>query len=258
MCGRYSLTGPDEAMRQLFAYESPPLNIAARYNIAPTQQVPVVRRDETGAREMVMLRWGLVPTWADDLGIGARLINARSETVAAKPAFRAAFRRRRCLLPATAWYEWKAAGDGPHGKKTPKQPYAIGYPDMAPFAFAGLWETWDKGAAEARNGADGAGPVETCTILTRAADADIANVHHRMPVIMDAAAWAAWLAPDPLTEETGDRLLKGPTPEGLIHWPVSTRVNKPANDDAACLEPIDPAGADAAEAPSGPDQLRLL
>ncbi len=258
MCGRYSLTSPDDAMRQLFAYESPPLNIAARYNTAPTQQAPVVRQDETGARELVKLRWGLVPSWADDFGIGARMINARSETVAGKPAFRAAFQRRRCLVPATGWYEWKSASEGKDGKISPKQPYAIGYPETPPFAFAGLWESWDKGAVETTGGGEGTGPVETYTILTRAADEDIAKVHHRMPVILDAAAWDTWLAPDTLTEKTADLLLNGPTPEGLIHWPVSTRVNKPANDDPSCLEPADPAGADAAEAPSSPDQLRLL
>lgn len=229
MCGRYSLTSPEEAMRQLFAHESPPLNIRARYNIAPTQTAPVVRQTEGGGREMVPLRWGLVPFWADTLSIGAKMINARSETVAEKPAFRAAFRTRRCLVPATGWYEWKKAGEA--GGKPVKQPYAIGYDDQRPFAFAGLWETWNTDGAK---GPDGA--IETYTIVTRDADPETASLHHRMPVILAPEHWARWLDSGGTPASDLADLLAAATPPGLMHWPVSTRVNKPANDDPDILE----------------------
>lgn len=232
MCGRYSLTSPEEAMRQLFGYESPPLNIRARYNIAPTQTAPVVRQADDGrggGRELVTLRWGLVPHWADSLSIGAKMINARGETVAEKPSFRAAFKARRCLVPATGWYEWKKIGE--EGGKPVKQPYAIGYEDQHPFAFAGLWESWNIEGDKAEDGA-----VETYTIITREADADIANVHHRMPVILPEAQWTAWLDTGTVDKDAAQEILAGETPPGLTHWPVSTRVNKPANDDPEILE----------------------
>lgn len=233
MCGRYSLTSPEEAMRQLFAHESPPLNIRARYNIAPTQSAPVVRQTEERGREMAPLRWGLVPYWADALSIGAKMINARSETVAEKPAFRAAFKSRRCLVPATGWYEWKKTGEsaGKPAKQPPKQPYAIGYDDQRPFAFAGLWETWN---ADGKHGPEG--PVETYTIITRDADPELANVHHRMPVILAPEFWGHWLDSAVAAPADLGRLLASDTPPGLVHWPVSTRVNKPANDDAEILQ----------------------
>ncbi len=137
MCGRYSLTTPMEAVRQLFDFPERP-NLAVRVNIAPSHEVAAVRlgEGEVGARHFVSLRWGLIPSWAKEPGIGNRMINARAETLAEKPAFRAAFRRRRCLIPADSFYEWKTERGG-------KQPYRITLLDGAPFAFAGMWERWE-------------------------------------------------------------------------------------------------------------------
>ena len=174
MCGRYMLTSPVEALRQLFMFEQRP-NLMARYNIAPTQEVPIVRltRDRA-ARELIMVRWGLVPFWADDLAIGNRLINARCETVHTARAFREAYGRRRCLVPADGFFEWQKQGKL-------RQPFLIERKDRAPFAFAGLWERW--------RGADDA-VVRSCTIITCPANKLVAPLHDRMPVILTPEAHA--------------------------------------------------------------------
>jgi putative SOS response-associated peptidase YedK len=156
MCGRYSLTTAPEAMRTLFAFENLP-NLAPRYNIAPTQLAPVVRT-RNGARELILMRWGLVPSWAKEVAIGARMINARADTIAEKPAFRDAFRERRCLVPADGFYEWRAE----NGRK---QPFRVGLKGGRPFAFAGLWERWT--APEAARGLVKGEAIETFTIVTR-------------------------------------------------------------------------------------------
>ncbi len=221
MCGRYSLTTPVDALRALFGFAGPPPNLPARYNIAPTQEAPVVRRRGPGAaRELALLRWGLVPSWADGPRTGYRMINARAETVARKPAFRAAFRRRRCLVPADGFYEWRA-----EGKR--KQPYRVAFEDGAPFAFAGLWERW--------RGADG-GEIESFAIVVTDANALLRPIHDRMPVILAPDDHEAWL-----TGEDGDALsgLLRPHPgTGMIVYPVSPRVNDPRNDDRVCVEPL--------------------
>ena len=165
MCGRYLITTPVEAIRQIFKVDQRP-NLAARYNVAPTQSVPIIRRNEDG-RELVMARWGLVPFWAKDLKIGARMINARAETVAEKPAFRDAFRRRRCLVIADGFYEWRKVDGG-------KQPYLIRLKGAAPFAFAGLWERWTDKESDER--------IESCTIIVTEANALIAPIHDRMQI----------------------------------------------------------------------------
>ncbi len=216
MCGRYSLTTPEEALVGLF--EAGPLEgHVPRYNAAPGQILPVVRLDDDGARQWAWLRWGLVPSWAKDPAIGNRMINARAETVAEKPSFRAAFRRRRCLVVADGFYEWQAR-DGA------KQPYHIAQSDGGPMAFAGLWERWG-----------GDETLETFTILTTDASPDLAPIHHRMPVILAPAHQQVWLA----TEDPG--LLAGLMGPGgsveLAARAVSRHVNDPRHDDADCLAP---------------------
>ena len=242
MCGRYTLTTPLEGLREVFLFEGAP-NLAPRYNIAPTQEVPAVRLGpEDGKRHLVPLRWGLIPSWAKEASIGSRMINARAESVSEKPAFRAAFRQRRCLIPADGFYEWQARPSGP------KQPYHIARPEGGPFAFAGLWERWaDRAGGEA---------VESFTIVTTEANRGLEAIHHRMPVVLAPADHAAWLDP----EAAGDALqaLLRPAPEEtFVATPVSTRVNAVRNDDASLTEAAAPLD-DAAAAPESAAQLRLL
>lgn len=222
MCGRYALYTPVEAMVRLFglaeAHAEPP-----RYNIAPTQLVPVVRADVQGSRRADSLRWGLVPFWAKELAIGNRMINARGETVAEKPAFRQAWRRRRCLIPADGFYEWQKLPGG-------KQPWFISSGGQGPLAFAGLWERWDdRGKAE---------PVESCTIITTLANGTLRPLHERMPVILSPQAWDRWLDPG-VGEDELSSLLR-PAPDDLLSaHPVSRRVNSPANDGPELVEAVE-------------------
>ena len=222
MCGRYSLTTPVEAIARLFALDSR-ANLPPRYNIAPTQDVPIVRLDKAGqARELVQVRWGLVPVWAKDVKIGARMINARAETVATR--FKDAFQRRRCLVVADGFYEWRKLADGR------RQPYRITLADGGVFAFAGLWERW-------RNPADNEWLL-SCTIVTTDANALVAPIHDRMPVILAPEAHTPWLAaPDPA-------LLKPYPADAMAMTAVSMRVNNVDNDDAACIEPAEAASGE--------------
>ena len=218
MCGRYSLTTPVEALRALFGFDELP-NLEPRYNIAPTQGVVAVRIAASGAkRELTAFRWGLVPSWAKDVAIGSRMINARAETVAEKPAYRNAFKRRRCLIPADGFYEWKKAPDGG------KQPWRIALEGDAPFAFAGLWEQW-----MAPEGSE----VESCTIVTTDAAPDIAPIHHRMPVILDPVAYDTWLAGEPQEAQA----LLHPYGGKLRAYRVSRQVNNVRNDDSSLFDP---------------------
>ncbi len=205
-----------------------PLNLRPRYNVAPSQDVAVVRADDHG-RTLAMLRWGLIPAWAREPNIGYKLINARSETAAQKPSFRAAWRNRRCLIPADGFYEWKREG------KT-RQPWLFEMRDAAPFAFAGLWEQWriPEGAALTGSLAERSpgDAVETCTILTTAANGTVTPVHGRMPVILPRDAYGPWLA--------GEEVPLAPYPaDAMTAHPVSMHVNRPANDDPACVQPVD-------------------
>ncbi len=222
MCGRYvqSLSA-DELMEQ-FDLVEPPSGAAARYNIAPSQPGLVVRRSESGRRAEPM-RWGLVPFWADDPSIGSRLINARSETVVSKPAFRAAMRHRRCLVPATGFYEWKPAGGA-------KQPYYIHRGDGRPLAFAGLYEHW--------TGPDGE-RVDSYVILTTAANDAVRPLHDRMPVVLAAEALEPWLDATRTDAEQAAALLGPCAPHLLAMHPVSRRVNRPAVDEPSLIEPIE-------------------
>jgi putative SOS response-associated peptidase YedK len=221
MCGRFSL-GATIRVAQLFDLPNWP-EVPPRYNIAPSQEVPtVIRNRETAAREFWPMRWGLVPSWANDPSIGNRLINARAETAATKPAFRRPLRERRCLILADGFYEW--VREGRH-----KQPYCIRLRDGQPFAFAGLWDRWQP--AEKK-------PLDTCTILTTPPNALIQPLHDRMPVMLAASAYDLWL--DPAVQDVGRlQTLLAPYPaDAMVAYPVSTRVNTPANDSPDLLTPL--------------------
>jgi len=230
MCGRYVLTTPVEALRDAFGFVEQP-NLAPRYNIAPTQDVPVLRqrRQPEGERTLQMLRWGLVPPRARSLADGARMINARAETVATKPAFAIPFRRRRCLVPASGFYEWRP--DDPS-----KQPYLIAQADGALFAFAGIWERWNRPADAA--GADEKTYVDSFAIITTEANERLKPLHHRMPVILAPGDYPLWL--DPMAEP--DRLagLLRPAANDLLDYrPIDRRANNVRNDDAALLRQLE-------------------
>lgn len=227
MCGRYTLSDPGDLLTDL-GVEATNLELQPRYNIAPTQRVPVVRQQpdgddgEPGPRELVPLRWGLVPFWAKDLAIGNRMINARGETVAEKPAFRAALKKRRCLIPTNGFYEW-AKEDGA------KQPYFIHLRDRRAFVFAGLWESWSKGPED---------PVETFTIITTEANDAVRPLHHRMPVILGPDAWDLWLDPAENDRDALTHLLQPWADDDIAYEAVSRMVNSPRNEGPELLEPI--------------------
>jgi putative SOS response-associated peptidase YedK len=235
MCGRYTLTAPVAEMARLFGFSDRP-NLDARFNIAPTQPIAVIRPAAGKGRELALVRWGLVPPWADDPAIGSRMINARGESVAEKASFRNAFRKRRCLVPADGFYEWRQPS-GSDGAKTAKgakkQPYRIVRRDRQPFAFAGLWEVWHgpKGGNRIEP------PLETATIITTTANAVLKPLHDRMPVILDPADYALWLDPD-APAEAAESLLR-PCPEDWLEiYPVSTQVNSVRNQDESCIAPL--------------------
>lgn len=220
MCGRFAFFSPREAVQELFGVDCG-VDLTPHYNLAPTQDVPALRATEDGEIEFASLRWGLVPSWAKEPGIANRLINARLETAAEKPAFRAAFRRRRCAVLADGFYEWQAVGDGP------KQPWFISRATGGPFVMAGLWEHWDKGEA----------PLETCTLLTTAATGSMSAIHHRMPVILSADALRPWLTaagPDAALE-----ILGHDHPADLRMQRVSRAVNSPAHEGPDLIQPVD-------------------
>ncbi len=225
MCGRTVLAASPDNLREVFGLEQVP-ELAPHYNIPPSQPVAVVRvmrGSATRARTMDLLRWGLVPAWADDPKMSHKLALARVESVATTPAFRDAFRARRCLVVVDGFYEWKREG------KSASHPYVFRRPDHAPFALAGLWERWTSKDGEI---------VESCAILTQPALAPVAAVHDRMPVVLPAETWDLWL--DPGASDVA-ALLSPPVPE-LVAQAVSTYVNDPKHDDPRCLEPaIEPA-----------------
>ena len=220
MCGRYNLITDAHALIDFFEL-SEGLAFSARYNIAPSQSVPAIRQHD-GERRLAQLRWGLIPFWAKTAKIGYSTINARAETLAEKPAFRAAFRQRRCLIPATGFYEWQAQPGG-------KQPYHITVGDGELFAFAGLWERWQSEASQV---------VESCSIIVTQANEKIAAVHQRMPVILDPGDYDTWLDATRCDKNRLKALLRPYPAQRMTLYPVSTRVNKPANDDSACITPM--------------------
>jgi len=218
MCGRYTLAaGPDELV-EAFDVPPPTFDLEPRYNIAPSQAVPVVAEDRHG-RRMGLLTWGLVPGWADEPGPG--VINARSESVARKPSFREAFERRRCLVPADGFYEWKKEGGA-------KVPYWIRPRAGGVMSFAGIWERWSRPGAE---------PRHTFAILTTDASADVAPIHDRMPVVIEPEDRNRWLDRNARADEIAGLL--HPARDGsLVSHPVSTRVNRPAEDDPGLIAPV--------------------
>ncbi len=222
MCGRFALIVDAAVLADVFEVD-PPGGHQPRFNIAPTQTVPVVRTGEEGRRECEMVRWGLIPSWAKDEKMGARMINARGETVAEKPSFRSAARTRRCLIPATGFYEWVKTDSG-------KQPHFIHFHDGRLFAFAGLWDRWSKGNT---------GPLDTCTIITTTPNQLIAQMHERMPVILQPADFAEWLKPEPLAADRLKELVAPHPADEMEAYPVSTFVNKPVNDTQECMVRID-------------------
>lgn len=223
MCGRYTLRVSPAELAEIFGVLNS-IEWSPRYNIAPTQTVAAVRSNEQGTgRELALLKWGLIPSWAKDTKIGNSLINARADTVATKPSFRSAFKRKRCLIPADGFYEWKAIP----GQKI-KQPYLISVRDVTAFAFAGLWEHW--------TGPDGT-RLDSCTIITTDANELMQQVHNRMPVILDPGDYDRWLERDQQDATALNGLLKQFPAQRMQMVPVSTLVNSPRNEKAECVEP---------------------
>ena len=228
MCGRYSLTSPPDAMRRAFEITGALPNFARRYNIAPTQAAPVVR-PTSGApgRELALLRWGLVPSWSKGPDHRYSMINARAETVRSKPAYRAAFLHRRCLVPADGFYEWRREPDG-------KQPYRIALTNEETFAFAGLWERWQE---------EGGDEIESFTIIVTQANDTIRPIHDRMPVILPPDRHDLWLEGGPGAADEAEALLKPFHSLSVCAYPVSTFVNNPKNDDERCIARLDETGS---------------
>jgi len=223
MCGRFTQTRTWPELVELYRLADTlgPPHVPPRYNIAPTQDIAVVRRrDLSGQRELAFLRWGLIPAWAKDMDMGARMINARAETVHDKPSFRRAFRQRRCLIPADGFYEWQKQ---PRGTK---QPYFITAAGDRPFAFAGLWEAWN---------APGGPVVESCAIITTEANDELRPIHDRMPAILTPDLFDRWL--DLSLPPDDARTLLKPFDGEMTAFPVGLRVNSVGNDDPGCREP---------------------
>lgn len=221
MCGRFTLTVDPAQFQDAFPGFLFPAQFAPRYNIAPSQPVLAIPNDERSAADFFI--WGLIPMWAKDPSIGARLINARSETLAEKPSFRGSFKYKRCLILADGFYEWKTVA----GKKT-KIPYYIHMNDRRPFAFAGLWDSWES--------PDGSN-LKTCTIITTEPNELMATLHNRMPAILHPRDYAKWLDPSPQTPESLLPILKPYPADAMTAYPVSTLVNKPENDSPELIVP---------------------
>ncbi len=222
MCGRFAFYSPAEAAAELFGFE-PDLSTEPRYNIAPTQPIPVVRAGKREGREFVMLRWGLVPFWAKDPSIGNRMINARAETLAEKPAYRHAWLKRRCLILADGFYEWRKEAGG-------KTPWFIRLASGEPFAFAGLWESWtDRSSGES---------LQTAVIITTAATASLEHLHDRMPVVLQPGTAGDWLAG---TTGILDAVIADPPV--FEAWPVDRKVNDAANEGVELIRRASPGAA---------------
>ena len=221
MCGRFTLTlNPAELQEQFGLSEPPPKELAPRYNIAPSQAVAVIANNAD--RKLELFKWGLIPSWAKDPKIGNKMINARAETLAEKPSFRTALKRRRCLVVADGFYEWKKTGSS-------KTPMYITLNDGRPFAFAGLWEAWQSPED---------GLIKSCTIITTEPNALMADIHNRMPAILPPDAYDQWLTPGELAAEAALPLLQPYDAAQMKAAPVSTRVNSPAVDTAECILPV--------------------
>jgi putative SOS response-associated peptidase YedK len=222
MCGRFTLFDSTSSLAEGFGLADAP-SLSPRYNIAPSQEVAAVRIPSEGsAKELVLLRWGLIPSWAKDPSIGNRMINARSETVAEKPAFRAAIRRRRCLVPANGFYEWKRT----NGRK---QPYFIGMRERKIFGFGGIWESWEGAGEET---------VLSCALLTTGPNELLRPIHDRMPVIIAPRDFDLWLSPEVQDPKAIAPLFRPYPPEEMTAYPVRTAVNNPKTDTVDLIEPL--------------------
>lgn len=243
VCGRYTSTSSVAELAELFEVDDVKAEpMPARYNVAPTQSVYAVAVSKARAedhdpdkgprRALGTFRWGLVPSWAKDPAVGSRMINARAEGITEKPAYRAAVARRRCLIPADAFYEWQRR-TGPDGRAAGRLPHAVRRHDGRPMALAGVWEVWrprDRPDAE---------PLRTCAVITTAANGLMAPIHDRMPVVLEPGSWAAWL--DPATDMAVIESLMVPAAAGVLEaFPVSTLVNKVTNDGPGLIEPLGP------------------
>jgi putative SOS response-associated peptidase YedK len=233
MCGRYVISSSPDAIRALFGYDERP-NFPPRYNVAPTQPIPVVRLAE-GKRSFALMRWGFIPSWVKDPKTVSLLINARGESVLDKPAFRNAMRRRRCLIPADGFYDWRAG--------EPKRPYFVRARSGAPLAFAGLWETWTGPNGE---------EIDTVAIVTTRANRMLSAIHERMPVIVAPEGFDLWLDCAKVDAMTAAALIV-PAPEALLEcYEISPAVNRVANDSAELIAPASAAAPPAANAPAAP------
>jgi putative SOS response-associated peptidase YedK len=219
MCGRYRLSRRKQILEEHFDSISGEEDWSPRYNIAPTQPVPVIRQNpKKPVRELSLVRWGLIPSWAKDSSVSAKMINARSETASVKPAFRDALQSRRCLIPADGFYEWQRTAAA-------KQPYCFEVNEGGLFAFAGIWDRWRDARGEA---------IETCTILTTTPNAMTTPVHDRMPVILNPDSYDPWLVPGMKNVSAASDMLKPYDARLMRCYPVSVRINQVGNDDEAC------------------------
>ena len=219
MCGRFYLINDSRTLTEHFQVSRTP-DLTPRYNIAPSQEISAIRQG-VESREIVRLRWGLIPFWAKSEKTGYKMINARAETVASKPAYRAAFRRRRCIIPASGFYEWKTTEYG-------KQPYNI-HTDDDFMAFAGLWEHWQG---------EGGISVESCTIIVTVANDKLRSIHDRMPVILDPVDYATWLDPEIQDPDLIKPILRSYPGDRMSFYPVSRKVGNPSFDDPECIKPV--------------------
>jgi putative SOS response-associated peptidase YedK len=221
MCGRFTQSLTGEAIAEAFDLADLP-QWTPRYNLAPTQSIPAILASESGDRTFKSLRWGLIPSWAKDPAMGAKLINARSETVSEKPSFRSAFKKRRCLILADGFYEWQKN----QGKK---QPFYFRLESGQPFGFAGLWEQWQASEDDV---------WQTCTILTTDANSLLSQVHDRMPVMLHSEDYDRWLDPQNQDTEALQTLLRPYESEAMVSYAVSSAVNRATHDQPDCIEPI--------------------
>ena len=242
MCGRFTSTSNIDALARTFGVEEVRTEaLPPRYNVAPSQQILAVATrhaapgDDRRVRALGAFKWGLVPSWVKDPSVGNRMINARAEGIGDKPAYRRALLRRRCLIPADAFYEWQHRPAGPDGRKRGKLPYAVRRRDGQPMALAGLWEVWRDPAA-----APGDPPLRTAVIVTTAANGVLAAIHDRMPVVLGPDAWSTWLDPSVEDRATVEGLLVPAPDDWFEAFPVSTRVNKVDQDGPELLEPVPP------------------
>jgi putative SOS response-associated peptidase YedK len=224
MCGRFVGFRSLDELKDFFPIDKAACEAISNYNVAPSQEILAIAKYED-ENWLVKFHWGLVPFWAKDISIGNRMINARSESIAEKPSFRNAFKKRRCLIIADGFYEWK-------GEKGRKQPMFITLPDHKPFAFAGLWETWNK-----KDDQDSI--YKSCTIITTQASESIRDIHHRMPVILNQPAYEPWLDPGNQDVVELGKMLKNEIVTELVSHPVSKQVNSTRNNDSSCIEPIE-------------------